>query len=155
LELFGRESAAGAEYLRSQDRLILIARENKVAQAVSLTRATRSRIFGRHVGEEPAEEKMEWTDSLVFEISRSLAAVTAQDTNWRDCLAQYKLPFLEVRYENILDDYSGEITRVLEYLGLDCSLAGSAAPTTLKIGSGNEEIEERYLSSIGVKRGSS
>jgi LPS sulfotransferase NodH len=149
LKQFGDKSKAGVEYLKSQDRLILITRRDKLAQAVSYARANQTRIWGRSLGDAPVE-KTEWSDAFLLEISRSLARAIAQDDSWRVYLAEHKLPYLEVCYENFLADYAGEFARVLEYLDIDRRLAFSVKPATAKIGQDNDATIERFLSSIGV-----
>jgi LPS sulfotransferase NodH len=74
--------------------------------------------------------------------------------NWRNGLAEQRLPFLEVRYESLVADFAHEFAHVLDHLGLDPAPAKRVKADTLKMGSGNDEIVDRYLSFIGAPGGS-
>jgi LPS sulfotransferase NodH len=97
--------------LLGDPQLILMIREDKVAQAVSLWRAVQTQTWR---GRDPA-------DNAVYQfaaIDHLRAQLEADEAAWRAWLATNDLPHYEVRYSEVAADPPGAVAGALRFLGL-------------------------------------
>lgn len=96
---------------------IWLRRQDKVAQAVSLYRASRSRIW-----HQPANKERRTGDELLeydfAAINRLVHGCFKYDTNWSKYLALNNIQPLTLWYEEISGDYENSMARVFEFLEL-------------------------------------
>ncbi|MFM6987158.1 MAG: Stf0 family sulfotransferase [Arenimonas sp.] len=111
----------GARFLRRFERVLLIHRRDKAAQAVSYFRAQHSGSwssltdrFAAAGDGRPAEPAYD-----AAALGEILAYLIAQEHGWRKCLEQNGIMYAQIAYEDFISDYEGGSRRVLDLLGLD------------------------------------
>lgn len=118
-----REAGGDIDFFDMQRRLfgpvrwIWLRRRDKVAQAVSLYRASRSNLWHH-----PATKERECADEGVqydFKLIDMLVhRCFVYDTNWAKYLGANGIDALEIWYEDLSEDYSGTMASVLRYLDI-------------------------------------
>jgi len=98
--------------LRDPD-LILMVREDKVAQAVSLWRAVQTETWRRSDTPDRAVYRFAGINHLREQLERDEAA-------WRAWLARNNLQHYQVRYSELAADPAGVVAGILRFLGLRC-----------------------------------
>ena len=135
-------------YLRGQDKIILVTRRNKIRQAISCLVAQQSNIWQIEIDENRNYEVPEWQDSFSFIITRLLYQLSSQEIAWKKLLHDNKIEFFELAYEDMIDG-SDYLSDVLGYLNLNREFAASHKATTKKVSSDYDDIYENYKASIG------
>lgn len=116
--LAGADLATTLRALLGDPALILVAREDKVAQAVSLWRAVQTQSWrGAGDGRDEAVYRFAGIDHL-------RAQLEAHEAAWRAWLARHELPWHEVRYSELAADPAGVVAGVLDALGLPVTAVG-------------------------------
>ncbi len=100
-------------------RFIWLSRRNKVAQAISYYRATRTQVWrasndGRYPDAAPA--CVPHFDRAA--IGEFLQTVKAMDSGWRRFFQHHKIPALVVVYEDFVESYAPTVRAVLKFLDL-------------------------------------
>ena len=100
-------------------RFVWLSRRNKVAQAISYYRASRTRVWrlwndGRSPPAAP-DTKLEY-DRAAIELF--LRRVNAMDVGWRQFFVVHKIPALIVIYEDFAQSYEPTVRGVMKFLGL-------------------------------------
>lgn len=118
------------------DYFILLIRQDKVAQAVSLFLAQTTEIWHIHNNANKASyqsilDEIEINDALLDEVEQKVIFFEQQEARLKRILANHNIEPLIVVYEDILQDASAEVNRVLDFLGIV-----KPAGHTLQIASG-------------------
>ena len=122
-----------ADFLKLEDRLILIYRTDRIAQAVSYYVAQTTGLWTSEHGNYLADRQ---ACPLVFDalaITRCLAHIVEGEQGWRNLLERLQLPCLEVTYEGLTTAYQDTLGRVFRYIGIDSPTAienPAVTPTT-------------------------
>lgn len=119
-------------------RYVLLTRENKVAQAISLYRAIMTgvwRVSERKGPVPPLPRPVEYDQ---YAIQRCYQDIAASDAYWSGYFAHHGLTPIETTYERLLTDYEAEVRRIILALGLPP--ASIRRPQTLKLAS-DESLE--------------
>ena len=124
-----------------------IVRDDRRAQAISLFRAMASDEWCRFPGSRSRTGHVDVTalSPTPQEISRLEEAVAAQQASWDDYLRQRGGRVHAVLYEELDEDYRGEIGRVLEFLGADPERARSLPDPRLERQSDELNVRWRQL----------
>ena len=109
---------------------ILLTRENKVAQAISLYRAVMGGEWLRT--EANAGRKAAHVNYDHFGIQRCYEDVIASDAYWEAFFTHHSLDVFRLTYEELLSDYPGTMRRLLKFLGLPWHI-DIPQPKTLKL----------------------
>lgn len=114
-----------AGFLDRFDKLVFMRRRDKLAQAASLCRATRSGLWSsleEDMRREAGTPSQDGNDELIpTEFTNTLAAIVAQDLGWENLLAGTKRAIMTVFYEDLIADWPGQCARVISWLGGDVS----------------------------------
>lgn len=106
-------------------RFIHLTRRDKLAQAVSLIRASQTGLWHRHADgtdlERNAPEGSEGYDATA--LTEQIAQFQSYDAGWQDWFTEQKITPLRVTYEKLATDPTAELRRVISWLGADPSLA--------------------------------
>ena len=134
--LAGADLATTLRRLLGDPKLILVVREDKIAQAISLWRAVQTKSW--RAGE-PARGAL-YSFAGIDYLRRQLEA---DETAWRTWLADYQLPHHEVRYSELAANPVGVVDEVLHVLGLS---GGAAVEPPLQRQGDSESVHwaERY-----------
>ena len=132
----GADLATTLRRLLGDPKLILVVREDKIAQAISLWRAVQTKSW--RAGE-PARGAL-YSFAGIDYLRRQLEA---DETAWRTWLADYQLPHHEVRYSELAANPVGVVDEVLHVLGLS---GGAAVEPPLQRQGDSESVHwaERY-----------
>lgn len=136
-------------FLKGTDRLILITRRDKLAQAVSYYIAKASgRWTTEHEKYLPPGVQHTWNFDPVA-IGRCLQRTTADEAGWRNALAVAGLPYIEVVFEDLIASYQTTMEKVAAYLGIDIDMSRdipAVGPTTDACAADLRERFRSYLS---------
>ena len=140
-----RENIRGfLESLFPQPRYVLVSRQDKIRQAVSLWRARETQVLhgevnGRvHRGSRPAREAR----YSFAGISAALRDVRIADAEWRSYFAKYSLEHLELSYEEICRDWSRSAQRAVEWWQGRAAKGGFQSPRFVRLA---DEETERWV----------
>jgi trehalose 2-sulfotransferase len=100
-------------------RYIWLRRDNKVAQAISHYIAMRSGSWHRWVRDVPTRQGR--TPEIPFDfaaIKDLVATAEAEDSGWRNFLADSGQQTLSLTYEELAADYAGTVARSLAFMGV-------------------------------------
>lgn len=108
---------------QSIDRFILLIRKDKVAQAVSLVLAQTTEVWHIHHNSKKASyqsilDSIEINDDLLDDVEQKVIFIKQQEARLKRVLANNNIEPLLVVYEDILQDASAEVNRILNFLGI-------------------------------------
>ena len=109
------------QIFRAIDKFILLIRKDKVAQAVSLELAQKTEVWHIHHDAKKASYKsqldsIEIDDSLLDDVAKKVSFIKQQENLLKNILANNNIEPLVVVYEDILEDASTQINRILNFL---------------------------------------
>jgi LPS sulfotransferase NodH len=136
-------------FLAGFDRLILLTRADKLAQAVSFWKARTTRIYRASAGE--GADRAPATASYSFSgIAECLHIIATQEADWRKLLAQLGERTILLTYEELADNYVRSVAHVLRELGLgDAVSAIDPQPQVLALRDRtNIEWEQRFMNDL-------
>ncbi len=114
--------AAMARFFHRYDAIILLTRQDKLAQAVSGGIAQLTANW-RSDGKEPDLSSFT-TDQLIREMSGKLARYLVEDSQMISVAEASGRPLLHVTYERLKGDPEGTLEQVVRFLGLEEGFAG-------------------------------
>jgi LPS sulfotransferase NodH len=124
-----------------------IEREDKVAQAISRSRAEQSGLWHR-AADGGVREQIGSYREPVYDANRlraSIAETTAHQVQWRQWFAAHDIAPLYLAYEDLSADPIGSIRKLLTALGRNASAADQIVPRTSKLADAQSlEWAERY-----------
>ncbi|MEL6929386.1 MAG: Stf0 family sulfotransferase, partial [Cyanobacteria bacterium J06600_6] len=105
------------------DHFILLIRQDKVAQAVSLVLAQTTEVWHIHNNDKKASyqsvlENLEINDKLLDDVEQKVVFIKQQEKRLKKVLANHNIEPLLVVYEDILEDAPKEVNRILNFLGI-------------------------------------
>ena len=104
------------EFLKHFDKLIKISRHDKIAQAISLCRATQTGIWtSLHNNDEEEHSQFIYCSR---EIAKALSSLFDEDAGWEAAITESGLQALDISYEDLVSKPQDTINTVLQYLGL-------------------------------------
>jgi len=118
-----------------QPLYVHLSREDKVAQAVSLLKATQTGLW--HIGSDGSElvrtapHRVATYDRAI--IRTLVDELTAQDDAWREWFAAHGIEPVRLTYEVLSQDPQSSLRAVLQGLGVDASQASIIVPRTGKL----------------------
>jgi LPS sulfotransferase NodH len=114
---------------------IYLSREDKVAQAVSLYKASRTGLWHRAADGSEMERTAPHQDADydADKIGATVAELSAQDRGWHDWFAAHAIAPLQLKYEDLSRDPRSNLRKVLTALGRDASLADHSTPATARL----------------------
>lgn len=124
------------QIFQSIDKFILLIRQDKLAQAVSLVIAQRTDVWHLRNNSKQANYQsqlanIEIDDDLLNEVEYKVRVIEQQENNLKNILANNQIQPLLVVYEDILQDTPTQINRILDFLKIV-----KPEPNTLNITSG-------------------
>jgi trehalose 2-sulfotransferase len=122
---FSGQPAQVLNYLYPEATYINLVRRDTRAQAISYFRALATHEWWRTDG---VRNRRITGNAPLFDADAILSAerdLIAQQSAWQEYFATNELEPLVIEYEVLVDDYQGQVARVLSLLGLDASAAGS------------------------------
>lgn len=151
----GRHPDQTLEFLRAQDRIILLRRRDKVAQAVSLYRATVTGIYSSLDQERQTEAEIASAKNREIPYDRNriaefLKGVIWQDAGWESLLLQRHIPYQELYYEDLTADYRNQSRRVLEHLNLAIAPEDIPEQKLRKLGTEQDPLLCRFREYLGL-----
>ncbi len=142
-----------AAWLGTYDRIILLRRRDKIAQAVSLHKARVTQIWSsldyQFLDEQdPRRQRKASFDPI--RIVAALADLVQQEYGWEQFLRNLGLGFVEFYYEDLVADYMGASSRLLVTLDLPQAAARVSAPNLQRQGMAGDPMISKFKSCIGV-----
>ncbi|MBU2981159.1 Stf0 sulfotransferase family protein [Lentibacter algarum] len=143
----GKTEAERIESAFGKTCYVHLTRENKLDQAISRVMAEQTGLWhraadGRELERLSAPREPQYNAA---EIERHLRELQAYDAQWAQWLAQENLQPVAITYEALAADPVAEVSRLLNALGLDGSLAEELTPPTAKLADSTSQVwAERF-----------
>ncbi len=121
--LAGWETRPGQEivaHLFPKPRFVLLTRQDKVRQGISLYRARASNVLHIKKGGEPYLRPTEQVARVMYdrkEIARAIQSLEKSDEGWRRFFERNEISALEIVYEDLCRDLHAVVNRVLDFVG--------------------------------------
>lgn len=93
-----------------------LCRENRVAQAISIVKATKTRLWQSYGAGNGTTLTHSDYDHLA--IGKAINSIEKKERIWRDFFAQNNLPFLRIVYEDLERDALSVVRQIRDFLGL-------------------------------------
>jgi len=124
-----------------------LAREDKVAQAISRLKAEQTGLW--HVFADGSErERIKTGHGPVYDfrsLSKQITTLEEQDAAWANWFTRQEIEPLRITYEALSSDPASQLAGVLSALGLDPAIAEIAQPRTARLAdSESEEWASRF-----------
>lgn len=132
---------------------IYLTRENKLEQAISLVKAEQTGLWHKAANGEELERSSAPREPFYdpIEISRQIGELTRLDADWQLWFEREGVRPLRVSYDDLSRSPLGTLSRIVEMLGLDASVADNIDPPTAKL---SDEISlvwaERFLGAKNI-----
>jgi LPS sulfotransferase NodH len=126
---------------------LFVERKDKVAQAISRSKAEQSGLWHRaadgSVREQGGEYRAPEYDRAALDVS--IAETTAHEAEWRTWFARETIAPMEMTYEELAADPAAAIRRLMLALGRDAAVADRVSPRTSKLADAtSRDWAERY-----------
>lgn len=114
---------------------IYLTRPDKLDQAISYVRAMQSGLWHKATDGTELERKSAPQEPIYDSdaIARHLTELAALDEAWGPWFESEELQPLHVSYDDLSDNPSGVLSRILDELGLDSSVANDISPPTARL----------------------
>ena len=111
------------QLFKSIDKFVLLIRKDKVAQAVSLILAQKTEVWhlygdAHNLNYRSKLDNIEVDRALLDDVEHRYHVINQQEDRLRTILANNKIDPLEVVYEDIIEDASSQINRILDFIGI-------------------------------------
>jgi LPS sulfotransferase NodH len=110
------------KFIQRQDRCVLITRDDWVAQSVSYYRARMTGLWSseheEHLDRSSNQDLSCDTDAL----TQCLEEISYGETMWREVLAETGHEFLEIHFEDLINDYVCQVQSVFDFIGVNNAL---------------------------------
>lgn len=126
-------------------RFIFIRRQNLVKQAISMEigKQTGVYIVAKNNADRQSSGEEQKLSFKPLNIYRYKQGLKGRNRQWRSFFQKNKLPFLEVVYENLVNDFDGIMHQVIDFSGVELPATGvEITKVTKKQGN---QINERWL----------
>lgn len=130
------------------DRIVMLYRRDKLAQAVSLERSLQSSAWHRTAGETGERYPAEWTiDPWI--IARHIANLGQQEQIIRASLESFPGRVFELTYEELDTDFESVWARISEFLDIPPMPAAAVHPQLVRMrDAASEEMMVRFLAAL-------
>jgi LPS sulfotransferase NodH len=140
---------AGVKFLKSFDRIILVSRRDKVAQAMSQLTAHRAQHWNSRDKEQRGKQNYEFDRNDVPILLSYIRKAVEGEIFWDAVCAQLNLTPLRITYERLSQSPQVELSKILAHLGLP---AIEISPQTVKLSrDSNSDAKQRFLKEMGVE----
>lgn len=135
-------------WIRRSDRIVMLYRRDKLAQAVSLERSFQSSAWHRTAGDTGDRYPAEWTiDPWV--VARHVANLGQQEQLIRAGLEGFPGRLMELTYEELDTGFDAAWRRVSEFLDIPPMPASSVFPQLVRMrDAASEEMMVRFLAAL-------
>lgn len=111
------------QIFKSIDKFILLIREDKVAQAVSLVLAQKTEVWhlygsANNLDYRSQLDNIEIDRALLDDVEQKYHFINRQEDRLRRILANNQINPLEIIYEDILEDAPSQVNRILDFIGI-------------------------------------
>ncbi|MGJ8585501.1 MAG: Stf0 family sulfotransferase [Marinosulfonomonas sp.] len=127
---------------------IYLSRQDKLGQAISLTKANQTGLWHKSVDGSELERTAPHQDPVYDgdEITRQLDRLTKLDQDWRDWFAAENIAPLAISYEDLSAAPTKVLTQIFSQLGLPPDLVQGIAPNVAKLADAtSQEWAERFV----------
>jgi len=133
---------------------IHLTRSNKIEQAISYVKATQTGLW--HMASDGTElERLSAPQEPVYdasEIEKRLSELTALDRDWETWFSKEKLKPLRLTYDEISNDSTRSLVKILDMMGLDNKVAQHARPSVAKLADATSRAwAERFVAEVSAK----
>ena len=140
--------------LQNFDRIVMLRRRDKIAQAVSLHKARVTQIWSSQDRQylDPKDPRL--TRQAEFDpvaIARALFDLVAQENGWERLLRRLELPFETFWYEDWVANRDAESLRLMQALDLADHVSEVKAPTLARQGQDNDPMVAEFRQALGLK----
>lgn len=137
-------AAAARNFIVGFDRIVVLCRRDKLAQAISAIRAEQTGQWTAALAPTGREPKYD-----AVAIARRVYGFLAQERAIDALRIEKDRPLLRIRYEDMRDDPEGRWAEVQKFLGVEPAPAGTAQPSVRPQRDAlSEEWERRFLAHI-------
>jgi len=128
---------------------IWLTRANKIAQAISYYRASKTDLWHKRTIGAPNPPQAAEAQFDYREIDRLVALIHHFDASWSRYFAAMGVTPLQIVYEDMVADFAGTMRAVLRHIGADAESVAIPAPTLQRQADAASEAWERQYRSIG------
>jgi LPS sulfotransferase NodH len=114
---------AQKEFVADFDRLIFLTRRNKLAQAVSFSKARATGVYRIAPGEAVDASSVSGVPYSFESVATALSWLADREAGWLSLLEDFGDKTISLTYEELAHDYVGSMRRVLIALGLTEAVA--------------------------------
>jgi trehalose 2-sulfotransferase len=151
-DIWGKDVRAMIEFIKGFDRVVLLSRQDKLAQAVSLHKARVTQIWTsedvRFLDEEDPRLKIK-PGYNPASIAKALAQTIEHESYWRALLKKAGMQYTEIVYETFVKDRTRQARDLFNLLGLDKETP-IKAPGIQRQGSQDDPLLSAFRKEIGV-----
>jgi LPS sulfotransferase NodH len=135
-----------------QQTVIFFRRRNKLSQAISFFKAVESNIWS--VEKNDCNEDVVTTRNYNFspvKISRYLCELIQEDQHWADFLSTLPNGFIEIWYEDMVEDLDGTVKKILGAMNIPTdNLPVIDSQTTLQADDINFDLTQKFRHYCGI-----
>jgi trehalose 2-sulfotransferase len=150
LSVIFREPDQQLRFLQRFHKFVIISRRNAVAQALSYVKANSTHVWNTDNADTLAEVRSIPFSPSTGAVARALGYVITQNTAWPQKLREIGADFITVYYEDLVEDFLGEMDRIVKHLSIpELVIESIAAPRSLKLSDESADLlQERFLRDI-------
>ncbi len=135
-------------WIRRNDRIVMLYRRDKLAQAVSLERSLQSSAWHQAADEPDARNPVEWAVDP-WSIARHVANLGQQEQIVRKALDGFPGRIIELTYEELDTGFDAAWQRVSAFLDIPAMPAASVYPQLVRMrDAASEEMVARFLAAL-------
>ena len=152
LSLWQKKNRDALKFLQRFDKIILLTRQDKLAQAVSLHKARSTQIWTSEdyqflEDDDPRKTRKASYDP--FRISRALGDILLQENGWKSTLSSAKLKFGVIQYEDFVANPDNRTRQLFNYLDLP-EPTEQLVPSVQRQSRGADPLLEAFRKEIGL-----
>jgi LPS sulfotransferase NodH len=146
MELAFPEPERMRQFLGRFDRLIFLARRDRLAQAISFRKARATGIY--RVGADEEQEAVSTPPYSFRRLVHALNLVVQRETRWRLLLGDFRIKTMVVAYEDLASDYIGTMQKALSSLGVTDAVIDPKPPIVAQRDSTNVIWERLFMQDL-------
>lgn len=138
----------GLDFLRRFSHVILITRQDKIAQAMSYIRSVKTGLWNSSLASDRASSRYVFAEEDTPELCRTMGVFKADEIMWKALCSALKLRVFHTTYEDLAANPPAVIGRTFNFLGLEYD---GQMPTTQRISEDDYASQKaQFLRSIGA-----
>lgn len=146
--------AVAIQLLMRHEKFIFLTRRDKLRQAISYHIAESTGIF-----HSDQQDWLKGLDAAAPELSperilRHLADILDEERGWADFFRESGKPFIRIEYEDLVSDYAGTCSRILDFLNVEAGAIPQMTPRMEHRGL-QEQFRDGMLGIMGIEAGRS